>query len=580
MVRRRRSIRRRQRPAVPAALERAFPGVLAALYAARGVTDPAELEPGLGGLHSPDALGGTERAADCLAEALEQGGRILVVGDFDADGATSTALAVLALRELGAAAVDYRIPDRFEMGYGLSPELAADIADPVPDLLLTVDNGVTSVEGVRVARERGMQVVITDHHLPGEALPEADALVNPNAPGDPFPSKHLAGVGVVFYLMLALRKRLEARGWFDGGRERPNMARFLDLVALGTVADIVPLDRNNRILVEQGLRRIRAGRARPGLLSLLAVAGRDTARLVAADLGFAAGPRLNAAGRLDDMAVGVECLLTEDPGEARTRARELDRLNRERREIEGEMQSQAFETLRALDERLAGADLPRGLCLFDREWHEGVVGLLASRIKERTHRPVVVLAPGSNGALKGSARSVPGFHIRDALEQIDARHPGLLSRFGGHAVAAGLSLDPDKLPDFREAFDALVTESLEEADLAGEIVTDGELEPAEINLATAEALRFAGPWGQGFPEPVFDGRFRVIDRRAVGNGKHMKLVVAPAGARQPLDAIAFHTTDEDVPPGAAHLHLVYRLDVNEFRGRRTPQLIVEYLEPA
>ena len=579
--RRQKTILRREREAVPAELARSCPPVLARIYAARGISHPDELESSLRGLVPPTQLSGMEAALDLLETALKEGQRILILGDFDADGATSTTLAVQALKAMGAGAVDFRVPDRFEFGYGLTPELVADLADPLPDLLMTVDNGVTSLEGVKAAQARGMQVLVTDHHLPGAELPAAEAIVNPNLPGDAFPSKNLAGVGVVFYLMTALRNRLDKNGWFTDGRTKPNMAAFLDLVALGTVADVVPLDRNNRILVEQGIRRIRAGEARKGILGLLAVANRNPASVVATDLGFAVGPRLNAAGRLENMAIGIECLLAEEPARARELARRLDELNRERREIEGEMQAQALDTLYNLLERLEGeADLPRGLCLHDGDWHPGVVGILASRLKDRLHRPVIVFADDGPDRIKGSARSIAGFHIRDALELIDARHPGLIGRFGGHAMAAGLSLEREALTDFREAFETVAAEQIAESDMNGVILTDGELEPGEINLATAESLRFGGPWGQGFPEPMFDGQFRVVESRPVGNGKHMKLSLRPMGEGMPVDAIAFNVTREDLPESVPAIRAAYRLDVNEFRGRKTAQLIIEYLEPA
>jgi single-stranded-DNA-specific exonuclease len=444
-----------------------------------------------------------------------------------------------------------------------------------PQLIMTVDNGVSSIEGVAAAHARGIRVLVTDHHLAGDRLPAADAIVNPNLAGDTFPSKHLAGVGVAFYVLLALRARLRADGWFDrGGGREPNLAELLDLVALGTVADVVPLDHNNRILVHQGLCRIRAGRCVPGIAALLELAGRDRGRITAADLGFVVGPRLNAAGRLEDMSLGIECLLADDPGRAREMAARLDQLNRERRTIEAEMQAQALEELERL--HLDGDGLPTGLCLFDERWHQGVIGILASRIKERLHRPVIAFAQAAEGELKGSARSVPGLHIRDALDAVAARHPTLIDRFGGHAMAAGLSLPRAHLESFQVAFDEVVRERVDEDALRGVIYSDGELACADFSLETAERLRNAGPWGQGFPEPLFDGLFEVRSRRVVGE-RHLKLAVVPEGGEPVLDAIAFNQADDEYGAVGARVRLVYRLDVNEFRGTRTVQLVVEHI---
>jgi single-stranded-DNA-specific exonuclease len=549
--------------------------VLRRVYRNRRVSGPEELERSLKGLHPFSALHGIRAAVDLLEDALRRRQRILVVGDFDADGATSCAVAVRALTGLGAAEVRYLVPDRFVYGYGLTPGIVEVAAEREPELLITVDNGISSLEGVQAARDRGMRVLVTDHHLPGARLPAADAIVNPNQPGDGFPSKHLAGVGVIFYVLSALRARLRESGWFGPSRPEPNLADLLDLVALGTVADVVPLDHTNRVLVSQGLARIRAGRACPGVRALAEVAGRPLERLSSADLGFYLAPRLNAAGRLDDMSVGIACLLAEDDG-ARVIAAELDRLNRERREIEAHMQEQALAALEGL--ALEGrADLPWGLTLFDPEWHQGVVGLLASRIKERLHRPVIAFAPGGEGEVKGSARSIPGLHVRDTLDAVAAAHPGLITRFGGHAMAAGLSLPTGSLDAFEQAFDAEVRRRLSAEDLQGIVLSDGELAPDDFGLELAEALRAGGPWGQGFPEPLFDNVFEVINARVVG-GRHLKLQLRLPRTQLHLDAIAFNTP-EDQLPASGQLRAAYCLEVNEFRGTLAPQLRVRHMEP-
>ena len=552
--------------------------VLARVYARRDINAVDELDQTLEHLLPYAGLTGIEAAVDLLTTALELQQHILIVGDFDADGATSCAVAVRALRLLGARHVDFLVPNRFDYGYGLTPEIVTvAIRDYRPDLIVTVDNGIASLDGVSRAREAGIAVLITDHHLAGASLPDADAIVNPNQPGDSFPSKHLAGVGVIFYVMWALRSHLCDNGWFTAGdREVPKLAALLDLVALGTVADVVRLDRNNRILVAQGLRRIRAGRACAGIRALTAVAGRQADRLVAADLGFALGPRLNAAGRLDDMTLGIQCLLSDDDAAAIEIARRLDDMNRQRRLIETEMQQQAFETL----DRLAIVDndsLPFGLCLYDPSWHQGVIGLLAARIKERFHRPAIAFADGDVGQLKGSARSVPGLHIRDVLEAIAAAHPGLLDKFGGHAMAAGLTLAREAFETFSRAFDVEVRRHLNEDDLRGVIYSDGQLTGPDFSLELAELLRNGGPWGQGFPEPVFDGRFNIRDMRIVGD-RHLKLMLEPA-ADLVIDAIAFNTAPEQLPDNSTEIKCAYRLDVNEFRGQQNLQMIIEHIEP-
>jgi len=549
--------------------------VLSRIYRARAVTTPAELEHGLDRLLPPAQLLGMERAVRLLAETLRARKRILVVADFDADGATSCALVVRALHALGAADVRYVVPNRFEYGYGLTPEIVTLAAKQSPDLLITVDNGIASVDGVEAAHARGMQVLITDHHLPGAVLPAAEAIVNPNQPGDGFPSKAAAGVGVAFYVMLALRAHLRESGWFrEKGLPEPNLAQHLDLVALGTVADVVPLDHNNRILVAQGLARLNADQGGAGIRALLAVSGRAPGRLTASDLGFFVAPRLNAAGRLEDMSFGIECLLTDDFQTALGMAQRLDTLNRERRAIESDMQQQALAAVRNL--HLDDAGLPRGLCLVDESWHQGVIGLVAARVKERLHRPVIAFAPANDRELKGSARSVPGLHIRDALDNIAARDPALLAKFGGHAMAAGLTLARAKFEAFARAFDEEVGRWLSEDDLRGRIYTDGELTAGDFSLELAEALRSGGPWGQGFPEPLFDGCFDVLDRRIVGE-KHLKLTLRAEGAR-PIGAIAFHAAE--TPSDWTRVRVAYRLDVNEYQGSRLLQLVLEHLEPA
>lgn len=555
-----------------------LPPLLSRLYAARGVLSEVELDRRLQALLPYSGLRGIDQAVAVLESALRERRSILIVGDFDADGATASSVAVLALRQLGAAQVDYLVPNRFEYGYGLTPEIVEVALTRRPDVLVTVDNGISSIDGVAAAKAAGLQVVVTDHHLPGSELPEANAIVNPSQPGCAFASKAMAGVGVIFYVMLALRAALRESGWFaETGRAEPNLAELLDLVALGTVADVVPLDANNRIMVHQGLARIRAGRCRPGIRALLEVAGRPRERLVSTDLGFIVGPRLNAAGRLDDISLGIECLLTEDEGLALDMARELDGLNRDRKAIERDMQQQALKTLEAM--QLDEQDLPFGLCLFDAEWHQGVIGILASRLKERFHRPVIAFADAGNGMIKGSARSIAGLHIRDALDAVAARHPHLLSKFGGHAMAAGMTLREADFPAFADAFDAEVRRQLQPADLAGRLLSDGQLEAAELSLEMAASLREAGPWGQHFPEPLFHGEFELLQQRLVGE-RHLKMVLRVAGSAEVLDAIAFNIDPHGWPdPAVQRVLLAYTLDINEFRGRRSLQLMVRHLEP-
>jgi single-stranded-DNA-specific exonuclease len=541
--------------------------VLRRVYAARGV-GTAELALDLSQLLPPDGLKGIDAATTLLAEAIQAERKIVIAGDYDADGATATALGLLALRALGAREPGYVVPDRFRMGYGLSPALAELAAAQGAEVLVTVDNGIASVAGVARARALGMTVVVTDHHLAGPELPAADAIVNPNQPGCGFASKHLAGVGVLFYVLLALRARLRAAGWF-AQRAEPNLADGLDLVALGTVADVVRLDRNNRILVEQGLRRIRAGRGRPGIGALLALAGREPGRLSATDLGFVLGPRINAAGRLDDIRLGIECLLADSEAAATPLAQALDRFNRERREIEAQMRDDALQQVQD--------DARVGVSLFDESWHEGVVGLVASRVKEKLHRPVIAFAAAQEaGVLKGSGRSIAGLHLRDALALVDARHPGLIQRFGGNAMAAGLTLLRRDFQAFAAVFDAVCAQLLDASALEQVIETDGELHPLELALDTAQALERAGPWGQGFPAPLFEGRFEVEQARAVGADQSHAKYRLRCGAQR-LSAIDFGGTARMVTAGT--VRVVYRLAVNRYNGSESVDLQLVDLAP-
>ena len=553
----------------------ALPPLLTRLYAARGVQSAAELDKGLARLIPYQQLKGMSAAVDLLVLGLQQGQRMLIVGDFDADGATASTVGMLGLRMLGAAHVDYLVPNRFEYGYGLTPEIVAVALEREPQLLITVDNGISSVDGVAAAKAAGLTVLVTDHHLPGAELPAADAIVNPNQPGCEFPSKALAGVGVMFYVLLALRARLRELGWFTAQRPEPNLGELLDLVALGSVADVVPLDANNRILVHQGLARIRAGRARPGLRAILDVAGRDHRRITSTDLGFILGPRLNAAGRLDDMALGIECLLCDDEALARDMAVQLDQLNQDRKAIEQGMQREALAQLKDLPLE----DMPFGLCLFEADWHQGVIGILASRMKERYHRPTIAFADAGDGVLKGSARSVPGFHIRDALDAVAAKHPQLISKFGGHAMAAGLSLPAANFGAFAAAFDAEVRRQLCEDDLTGRLLSDGTLSIEEFHLPLAKELRNAGPWGQHFPEPLFHGVFQLVQQRIVGE-RHLKVVLKSECGSVQLDGIAFGVDREVWPnPTVRWVELAYKLDVNEFRGQESVQLLIAHITP-
>lgn len=538
--------------------------LLARLYAARGVRRTADLDHRLVNLLPIGGLGNVQAAVDLLLRHRD--GRIMVVGDFDADGATSTALVLRCLKAFGFAGLDYLVPNRLDFGYGLTPELVQVALPSRPTLIVTVDNGISSVAGVACAREAGIEVLVTDHHLPPDALPDAEVIVNPNLADSAFESPNLAGVGVAFYVMAALGRQLDDDG-SDGAARVP--ARYLDLVALGTVADVVPLDRNNRVLVSEGIDRIRRGRTVPGIRALLDVAGRDAALLTSSDLGFAVGPRLNAAGRLEDMSIGIECLLTDDATTAARLAAELDRINRDRRDIEARMRDQAF----AAVDRLPARDLPHCVVLFDPAWHPGIVGLVAARVRERCHRPCIAFAEERDGALKGSGRSVPGVHMRDLLEAVACRQPGLIGKFGGHAMAAGLSIARDDFDAFRSAADAAMCARYADADLSGAILTDGSLPPSALDLNVATLLREAGPWGAGFPEPTFQGDFTIEDQRVVGE-RHLKMRLSAPGVARPIDAIAFNQAVDGL---RGQVRIAYRLDVNHYRGRASPQLVVEQI---
>ena len=543
------------------------------IYADRGVDEAAQLNRSAKALLHYDQLQGVEKAVSLLVNALASNKKIIIVGDFDADGATSTALSMMSLWMMGSTHHDYLVPNRFDFGYGLSPEIVEVAAQQQAEVIMTVDNGIACFTGVEKAKSLGITVIVTDHHLAAESLPIADAIVNPNQPGCGFLSKNLAGVGVAFYLMLALRAELKANGWFEQqGLPVPNLATLLDLVALGTVADVVPLDDNNRILVHQGLQRIRGDKCRPGIQAIIDVAGKQRNRLVASDLGFVVGPRLNAAGRLDDMSLGIECLMTDDPARARQIAVQLDSLNRERREIEGSMQQEAVKALEGVD--LEESALPFGLVLYQADYHQGVIGILAGRIKDKYYRPTIAFAHQDDDTLKGSARSIPGLHIRDLLEEINSRYPDIIGKFGGHAMAAGLSLPLKNLSAFEQAFHQIAEENLKGTPLAGELISDGELQTEDFTLAFALCLKEAGPWGQGFPEPLFDGEFELIDQRLVGS-KHLKMIVKHQSGVL-IDAIAFNV-DLALWPNAqcSHVNIAYKLDINEFRGRTSLQLMVE-----
>ena len=547
--------------------------LLRRVYAARGAIAIEQAQPRLAQLLPPDGLSGLDAATTLLADAIAGDRHIVVVGDFDCDGATACAVGVRGLRMLGARRVSHAVPNRMVHGYGLSPALVDELAALQPDLLVTVDHGIACHAGIAAAKARGWQVLVTDHHLPGETLPPADAIVDPNLPGDAFPSKALAGVGVMFYVLLALRRVLRQQGRCEGNG--PDLQVLLDLVAVGTVADLVPLDANNRALVAAGLRRLRAGQGGAGLRALIEVSQRDERRLTASDIGYALAPRLNAAGRLEDMALGIECLLTEDAGQAREIAHSLNEINAERRAVQQQMTDEA--ALAFAKVALDAVHAPLAVCLFDEDWHPGVVGLVASKMKERLHRPVIAFAPAEPGsdALRGSARSIPGFHIRDALADVAAQHPQLIERFGGHAMAAGLSLRRDALEAFRAAFERCAGAMLTPELLQADVLSDGELGAGEFDRASAESLRDGGPWGQGFPEPQFDGEFPVLGWRVVGE-RHLKLELGHQGRR--LNAIEFGGWNGDAPP--ARVRIAYRLEPDDYRGGDAIQLVVTHREPA
>ena len=550
--------------------------VIDRIYRGRNIANLDDLENGLKGLTHFNVLKGMPQAAQILANAVVQNKRIIIVGDFDADGATSTSVCILALRAMGYHNVDFLVPNRFDFGYGLSVPIVDEAAKQGAEVIVTVDNGISCIDGVTHAKSLGMQVVVTDHHLPGDVLPPADAIVNPNQPGCEFPSKNLAGVGVAFYIMLALKAELQQQGYFEkAGVAPPNLASLLDIVAVGTVADVVVLDKNNRILVHQGLQRIRAGKCRPGIKALVEVANRDCAHLTSTDLGFVVGPRLNAAGRLDDMSQGIACLLEDETIQARMIAAELDALNKERREIETGMKAQAEIVLEqmALDE----GDMPSALVVYREDFHQGVIGIVAGRLKEKYLKPVIAFAHQDDEIIKGSARSIPGVHIRDVLDEVNTRYPGVIEKFGGHAMAAGLSLPVAKLQDFERAFVDIARAHMAKLDGNHALLSDGDLSSKELCLPFAHLLRQAGPFGQGFESPLFDGEFALLDQRLVGQ-KHLKMVLKSDGANE-VDAIAFNVDLKSWPNAMVkRVHIAYRLDINVFRGQETVQLIVEQIE--
>ncbi|HHF5474413.1 TPA: single-stranded-DNA-specific exonuclease RecJ [Haemophilus influenzae] len=548
------------------------------LYRARHIKNTKELDRTLKSMLNPNQLYGIDQAVNLLVEAYQQQQKIVIVGDFDADGATSTALSVLALRQLGFSDVDYLVPNRFEQGYGLSIPVAEMAIEKGVQLLMTVDNGVSSFEGIAFLKEKGIRVLVTDHHLPPETLPPADAIVNPNLSQCHFPSKSLAGVGVAFYLMLAVRAKFRELGIFTA-ETQPNFTDLLDLVALGTIADVVPLDQNNRILAYQGLMRIRARHCRPGIIALAEVANRNVEQFTSSDLGFCIGPRLNAAGRLDNMSIGVELLLANEMPKARELALDLDELNQTRKEIESGMKLEAIKICQNLTALFK--ELPYGITLYQPDWHQGVLGIVSSRVKDQYHRPVIAFTQDSEGILKGSARSIEGLHMRDVLERIHSQHPNIILKFGGHAMAAGLSIREEYFADFQHLFNQTIADWLDEEHLQGIIWTDGELNSNEFNLETAELIKSVGTWGQGFPEPCFDGEFKILDQRAIGQNKnHLKMLLEPKQGGLLLDAIAFNIDTRLYPDlSIKQARLVYKLDINEFRGNRSVQLLVDYIEP-
>lgn len=565
-------IKRQTIESIPSSLSH-LPVLLQRVYSLRGVTNAQTLERELTNLLNYQQLSGIETAASLLAEAIEQQKKIMIIGDFDADGATSTALAVRALRAMGAQQVDFLVPSRFKFGYGLTPGIVDLANQKSPDMIITVDNGIASIDGVKRAKQLGIRVVVTDHHLAADQLPDADAIVNPNQANCQFASKHLAGVGVIFYVLLALRAELRQRQWF-ADRPEVNLATFLDIVALGTVADVVSLDQNNRILVHQGLQRIQAGKCCVGIKALLAAAKRDIRTVQSADLGFSLGPRLNAAGRLEDMSLGIECLLTDDPLQAKQFAERLDQLNSERKVIENTMREQAFQDLAHL--HLDKKSLPAAICLLDDNWHQGVIGILASRVKEKYHRPTIIFAASNQYEIKGSARSIPGLHIRDALDMVAKQQPTLIEKFGGHAMAAGLTIQKTDFAKFCKCFNQCVEQVADQSIFQQQVVSDGDLSTDEMTLQTAQLIQQAGPWGQGFAEPLFDGEFVLLDQRIVGQ-QHLKCTL---GLQQKIiEAIAFNIDLKQWPDHRCQqVHVVYRLAVNHYNGRQSLQLMIQHME--
>ena len=554
--------------------------ILQRIFAARGIVTEEDLDKNLKSLLPFCSLTDIDKASKRLEQAIRNEERILIIGDFDADGATSSALAVSALRVFGAAQVDFLVPNRFEFGYGLTKAIVEVAKTMQPNLIITVDNGIASIEGVDTANEAGIDVLITDHHLPAETLPNACAIVNPNQVGDKFPSKSIAGVGVIFYVMLALRRQLVDSNWFkEKSIAEPNMAQFLDLVTLGTIADVVALDKNNRILINQGLNRIRQGLCRPGIIALIEIAGRNFQKLTETDLGYTVAPRLNAAGRLDDMSLGINCLLADDLDKAKEYAKQLNELNIERRKIETEMKEQALHALDklALNDNEQGSKLPLALCLYDKSWHQGVIGILAGRLKEKYHRPAIIFASAGDGELKASARSIFNLNIRDVLAAIDKDNPGLIIKFGGHAMAAGLSLKAENFLDFKKALELEVEKHINYSQCEGEILSDGPLQSGELNLELATLIKESGPWGQQFPEPLFDNVFEVLEQRIVGTN-HLKLTLKLIEGEGIIDAIAFNI-DLKLWPNhrAKYLHAAYKLDINEYQGRTKLQLVIAAL---
>ena len=551
--------------------------ILKAIFACRGVTESQQLDRTLAKLPSPWLLSGMELMVDHLISAIKEQQNISIVADFDADGATSCVVAKKGLELLGASSVSYVVPNRFEYGYGLTPEIVELVKQQKPDIIITVDNGISSIEGVKVAKEFGIKVLVTDHHLPGDELPEADAIVNPNLKEDEFPSGNIAGVGVIFYVLMALRSRLREQKWFEQHHiKQPNLAQLLDFVALGTVADVVALDQVNRVLVHQGLLRIRSGHAHPGILALIEQAGKQYQSISSSDIGFALGPRINAAGRMDDMSLGIQCLLTDDLVLAKDMAEQLDELNKDRKDIEAQMKNEAMSLLKDM-QMLQEHHLAAGICLFDKYWHQGVIGILAARIKERLHRPVVAFASADNGEIKGSARSIPGVHIRDVLSEIAVAHPQVLTKFGGHAMAAGMSIKLHDYPVFALAFDEVVARHLEKVDLEQKVFSDGKLTEKDITIEFTQELSDAGTWGQEFPEPVFDGVFDVIQVRIVGQ-QHLKFVLRFPMGDLLIDAICFFVDKPENWLGTRSIKAAYKLDINEFRGSKTVQLMLQYIE--